>query len=69
MLKIDWSGKSYNYSNSDLKYLNKVIKTIPLKRLMHADDVLGCVEFLLSPKSKFITGQNFIIDGGQTISR
>lgn len=26
MLKIDWSGKSYNYSNSDLKYLNKVIK-------------------------------------------
>lgn len=26
MMKIDWSGKSYNYSNSDLKYLNKVIK-------------------------------------------
>ncbi len=26
MLKIDWSGKTYNYNKSDLNYLTKVIK-------------------------------------------
>ena len=35
---------------------------------MYVDDLMGCIEFLLSSKSKYITGQNFIIDGGQTIS-
>ena len=60
-----WDKKLKNNSKATIK----LIKTIPFKRAMHVDDVLGCVEFLLSPKSKFITGQNFIIDGGQTISR
>ena len=27
MMKIDWSGRSHNYSNSDINYLVKIIKT------------------------------------------
>jgi NAD(P)-dependent dehydrogenase (short-subunit alcohol dehydrogenase family) len=31
-------------------------------------DVANLVEFLVSDKSKWITGQQFIIDGGRTIN-
>ena len=26
MLKFDWSGKTYNYTDSEFKYFTKVIK-------------------------------------------
>lgn len=60
-----WAKKLKN----DKSKTKKLIKSIPFKRLMYVDDLMGCIEFLLSSKSKYITGQNFIIDGGQTISR
>ncbi len=35
-------------------------------RVGQTDDIANMVKFLLSPKSGFITGQNFVIDGGMT---
>lgn len=32
--------------------------------MLNADDMVGSIIFLLSPKSKFVTGQNIIIDDG-----
>ena len=32
----------------------------------HAEDVCNMVEYLLSDRAKWITGQNFVIDGGYT---
>jgi NAD(P)-dependent dehydrogenase (short-subunit alcohol dehydrogenase family) len=43
-------------------YANKV----PMKRMANADDISPAVIFLLSNDSKYITGQNLIIDGGWT---
>lgn len=44
------------------------IASIPLQRFVEPQDIANMAFFLLSDKAKNITGQNFIIDGGQTIS-
>ncbi len=36
----------------------------PLERIGKTDDVANAVDFLLSDKASFITGQNLIVDGG-----
>ena len=36
----------------------------PLERIGTAEDIANAVEFLLSGKASFITGQNLVIDGG-----
>ena len=46
--------------------LKNIKKEIPLNRLGEAKDVSYLVNFLCSDYNKYITGQNFIIDGGYT---
>jgi NAD(P)-dependent dehydrogenase (short-subunit alcohol dehydrogenase family) len=38
----------------------------PTGRVGQAEDIASMVDYLLSDKSSFITGQNFVIDGGMT---
>lgn len=38
----------------------------PAGRVGEAEDIASMVDYLLSDKSSFITGQNFVIDGGMT---
>ena len=47
------------------KYSEKVILG---KRMANVDDLTGTLIYLLSDASKYITGQNIIVDGGWTIS-
>ena len=49
------------------KNKDNLTKTIPLG-IGKAEDIAYYVEFLLSEKAKWITGQTFIIDGGMTIT-
>lgn len=54
--------------NDQSKNLVKILtKLTPMKRLADRGDLLGIIKFLLSRNSKFITGQNILIDGGRTI--
>jgi 3-oxoacyl-[acyl-carrier protein] reductase len=45
----------------------QIIRRTPLGRLGQVADVVPCVEFLLSPGARFITGQVITIDGGSTV--
>ncbi|MFO0916130.1 MAG: SDR family oxidoreductase [Pirellulales bacterium] len=45
----------------------QIIRRTPLGRLGTVDDVVPCVEFLISPGAGFITGQVITIDGGSTV--
>jgi NAD(P)-dependent dehydrogenase (short-subunit alcohol dehydrogenase family) len=45
----------------------QTISNIPLQRIGTPDDIANMVEFLASDKSSYITGQEFIVDGGWTL--
>jgi 3-oxoacyl-[acyl-carrier protein] reductase len=44
----------------------EMVRRTPLGRLGEVADVIPVVRFLLSPESRFITGQCLIVDGGAT---
>ena len=46
----------------------KSLKTNLLGRKCLASDIANLVEFLVSEKASFITGQTYVIDGGRTLS-
>lgn len=35
-----------------------------IKRWGEASDIFGAIEYLISEKSSYVTGQDFVIDGG-----
>ena len=41
---------------------------IPLQRLAEPTDHAAAVAFLVSDEARHITGQNIVIDGGQTLA-
>ena len=47
--------------------LTEIKKLTPMSRLNNPEDLFGALKFLSSNYSKFITGQNIIIDGGKTL--
>jgi NAD(P)-dependent dehydrogenase (short-subunit alcohol dehydrogenase family) len=53
--------------NQNEVFVQNYIKKVPMKRMGNPDDIAPSVSFLLSDDSKYITGQNLIIDGGWTI--
>lgn len=56
--KVEQSGLDYNTVKS------KAIEQIPLLQLGEADDFASLAVWLLSPLSKFVTGQTYAVEGG-----
>lgn len=49
------------------KMLEVTIEKHPMKRIGHPEDIAGVVEFLLSDRSSWMTGQVLAVDGGLSI--
>jgi 3-oxoacyl-[acyl-carrier protein] reductase len=49
------------------KYLEAMVKNIPLGRIGNVNDLIGLTKYLISEESSYITGQVFPIDGGMFI--
>lgn len=52
--------------NTD-ELLKQAASDVPLKKLGTPEDVANAVEFLISDKSKYITGSTIIVDGGLSL--
>ena len=47
-------------------FINQLSKNVPMGRIGKPEELLGPVLFLLSSASSYITGQNIVVDGGQS---
>lgn len=50
------------------EFMKKRLSQTPLRRVGEVDEIAGVAVMLASKAGGFITGQNFIVDGGTTIS-
>jgi NAD(P)-dependent dehydrogenase (short-subunit alcohol dehydrogenase family) len=48
----------------DPAFRARVVRSMPLGRVMTVEDITGAVVFLASPASRMITGASLVIDGG-----
>ena len=53
--------------NQPKSFRNKYKKNSLNKGLLKADDIAGAVKFIISEESKYINGQNIIVDDGWTL--
>lgn len=58
---------SYNTQEENKRFIEKLVNKVPLKRIGKPEDLAGVCILLSSNASDFITGQNFVVDGGWTI--
>lgn len=60
-------GKIYDEKTLTQEECREKLRPIPLRRFVKPVDVAQMALFLVSEKADNITGQNFVIDGGQSI--
>ena len=53
--------------NQDPIFIKNYENKVPMGRMAKPDDIAPVISFLLSDDSKYITGQNILVDGGWTI--
>ncbi len=52
------------FRNQDKVFLERYISKTPLRRMAIEEDFKGIIAYLSSDMSRYVSGQNFIIDGG-----
>lgn len=56
------------FNNQPESFVKKYTEKVVLgKRMANIDDIVGVLIFLLSDASKYITGQNIVVDGGWSL--
>jgi NAD(P)-dependent dehydrogenase (short-subunit alcohol dehydrogenase family) len=58
--------RDWQHVKQEVKHSESDKKQHPVGRVGQPKDIAGMVYYLLSEESSFITGQNFVIDGGMT---
>jgi NAD(P)-dependent dehydrogenase (short-subunit alcohol dehydrogenase family) len=48
-------------------YKRRAGRAIPLGRLQEPEEVADAIAFLLSPRARYMTGSNLLIDGGASL--
>ena len=64
-IEIDDSHFPDEYRKFRKNYYAKMLSQTPLKRLATLEDIYGAIDFLLSDKNSYITGEEIFITGGK----
>ena len=64
-IQIDDSHFGEEYRKFRASYYKKMLMQIPLKRLATLEDLYNLIEFLLSDKNSYITGEEIFVTGGK----
>jgi NAD(P)-dependent dehydrogenase (short-subunit alcohol dehydrogenase family) len=64
---IESDSSAYFYGVGGMPSLDVVLPKIPKGRMGTVKEVSDVVEFLLEPRSEYITGQSLVVDGGLTV--
>ena len=64
-IQIDDSHFDEEYRKFRASYYKKMLMQIPLKRLATLEDLYNLIEFLLSDKNSYITGEEIFVTGGK----
>ncbi len=59
--------ENINFFTKDNAVRKMIERITPLSRMGKAEDIANIVDFLCSPKSSFITGNSFSVDGGLSL--
>lgn len=65
---IQSDSLEYFYAMPGMAPIERVLETIPLGRPGTVADMANAIEFLLSDKSAYMTGQTLVVDGGMTVA-
>jgi NAD(P)-dependent dehydrogenase (short-subunit alcohol dehydrogenase family) len=55
------------FTEQPAAFVSRLTQLIPLGRMAMPDEYRAAVQFLCSPASSYMTGQNIVIDGGRTV--
>ncbi|MDJ0691159.1 MAG: SDR family oxidoreductase [Xenococcaceae cyanobacterium MO_188.B32] len=55
------------YNNQGEEFVTRLTNLIPMGRMAERDEYRGVVQFLCSDASRYLTGQNIIVDGGRSV--
>jgi NAD(P)-dependent dehydrogenase (short-subunit alcohol dehydrogenase family) len=55
------------YNGQSEEFVTKLTNLIPMGRMAVADEYAAAVQFLCSDASKYMTGQNIVMDGGRSV--
>jgi NAD(P)-dependent dehydrogenase (short-subunit alcohol dehydrogenase family) len=64
--RLDTPSPSRAGKGADREYMEAMLKRIPLRRQVTADEVAAAVVYFASPAAASITGQVLVLDGGLT---
>ena len=65
-VKVNCVSPGGIFDNQNELFVKQYEKKVPMRRMGLPEDIAPSISFLLSDESKYITGQNLIIDGGWT---
>lgn len=55
------------FNNQDPAFVERLTRLIPMGRMADADEYRAAIQFLCSDASRYMTGQNIVLDGGRSV--